>query len=125
MTEETKVEPINNPLQDDVTWVMERCPKLNSLAILEPTAQSIAIMLSICGNGAIQNPLDHMEIAKLSLVGIIAMHARQLDEEKFQTISPYAYLQVANHYLDPDDDGKNFKEIVNKLHRICLDSRAP
>jgi hypothetical protein len=125
MTEETKIEPINNPLQDDVTWVMERCPKLNTLAVLEPTAQAIAIMLSICGDGAIENPLDHMEIAKLSLVGIIAMHARQVDEEKFQTISPYAYLQVANHYLDPDDEGNNFKEMVRKLHKICLDPHKP
>lgn len=121
MTEESKINQLESPLHQDVAWVMERCPNLNSLAILEPTAQSIAIMLSMCGEGKIQNPLDHMEVAKLSLVGIIAMHLRQLDEEKFQTISPYAYLQVANHYLDPDDDGTNFKELVGKLHRICLD----
>ena len=125
MTEEVKSDQIESPLHQDVAWVMERCPKLNSLSILEPTAQAIAIMLSMCGDGEIKNPLDNMEVAKLSLVGIIAMHSRQLDEEKFQNISPYAYLQVANHYLDPDDDGTNFKELVHKLQKICLDPFKP
>jgi hypothetical protein len=102
-------------LEEDVTWIMERCPKLNSLAVLEPSAQAIAIMLAIGGN----NPFNEQEMAKLSLVGIIAMHCRKIDEERFQTLSPYAYLQIANAYIDENDtSGVNYKELVNKIKNI-------
>lgn len=106
-------------LEEDVTWVMERCPKLNSLAVLEPTAQALAIMLSLAKDAQLM-PFDEKEFAKLSLVGIIAMHCRQLDEQRFQTISPLAYLQVANYYLDQDDDGSKYKALISKLQNIIL-----
>jgi hypothetical protein len=38
---------IARKLESDVEWIMERCPKLNSLSILEPTAQALAIMFAI------------------------------------------------------------------------------
>jgi hypothetical protein len=106
-------------LEQDVTWVMERCPNLNSLAILEPTAQSLAILCSLCSD-APNMPFTDKDIAKLSLVGIIAMHCRKEDEEKFQNIMPQAYIQVANHYLDPDDDGSNYKSLLSKIKNIQL-----
>jgi hypothetical protein len=120
MSEEPTKPEEQTKLEQDVTWVMERCPKLNSLAILEPTAQAIAIMLSFRATGD-KSFLDEMELAKLSLVGIIAMHCRQTDEQKFQTIDPEAYLQVANYYLDPDDQGVKYKELLIKLANITYE----
>lgn len=108
-------------LEQDVTWVMERCPKLNSLSVLEPTAQALAIMMSLSKDSD-KMPFDEKEIAKLSLVGIIAMHCRQLDESKFQEISPQAYIQVANYYLDQDDDGANYKALITKLKNISFNT---
>lgn len=124
-TDEEKRKLAREKIEKDVTWVMERCPKLNSLSVLEPTAQAIAIMLSVCeADGYI--PFNDQEIAKLSLVGLIAMHCRQLDEEKFQTISPYAYIQVANYCMDPEDVfGKKYEELISKLHTISLDPFRP
>ena len=110
-------------IEQDVTWVMERCPKLNSLAVLEPSAQALAIMMSLSKDSE-NLPFNEKEIAKLSLVGIIAMHCRQLDEAKFQEISPYAYIQVANYYLDQDDDGTNYKALINKLKNISFNTSS-
>jgi hypothetical protein len=101
-------------LEQDVEWIMERCPKLNSLAILEPSAQAIAIMFAIAG----EMPLNDKEIAKLSLVGLIATHMRKLDEQKFHELSPQAYLQVANYYLDPEDTGEGYKTLITKLQNL-------
>ena len=72
----------------------------------------------MCGDG--QHTFDDQELAKLSLIGLIAMHLRKLDEKKFMELSPYAYLQVANHCLDEEDDGKNFNILLNKLKNIKL-----
>jgi hypothetical protein len=117
-------QPEQTKLEKDVTWVMERCPKLNTLAVLEPTAQAIAIMMSFRDDG--DKPfLNEMELAKLSLVGIIAMHCRQQDEAKFQDIDPEAYLQVSNYYLDPDDSGINYKALLIKLSNIIYDPFKP
>lgn len=101
-------------LESDVEWIMERCPKLNSLSILEPTAQALAIMFAI-NNSA---PFTEKEIAKLSLVGLIATHMRKLDEQKFNELSPFAYLQVANYFLDPDDNGTGYKDLIAKIQNI-------
>jgi hypothetical protein len=102
-------------LEEDIAWIMERCPKLNSLSVLEPSAQAIAIMLAIGES----NPFNDQEIAKMSLTGIIAMHCRKIDEERFQSISPYAYLQVANAYIDPNDiNGDNYNAIIDKIKKL-------
>ena len=110
-----------NTLEQDVTWIMERCPKLNSLAVLEPSAQAIAILFAING----ENPFTDMELAKLSLVGILAMHIRQIDAEKFTTLSPFAYLQVANYYLDQEDTGKNYEGLIQKIRQIVVTPVKP
>ena len=123
MSEEPTKPLEQTKLEQDVTWVMERCPKLNSLSILEPTAQAVAIMMSF-GPG-VKQFLDEMELAKISLMGIIAMHCRQLDEVKFQEIDPEAYLQVSNYYLDPDDTGDKYKALLLKLSNITYDPFEP
>lgn len=116
------MKPEESTLEQDVEWIMERCPKLNTLAVLEPSAQAIAILFAINGSA----PFNDKEIAKMSLVGIIAMHIRQLDEEKFNLLSPLAYTQVANYYLDPDDDGTNYKNLITKIQQIKVnDAEAP
>ena len=117
MAEESK-------LEQDVTWVMEHCPKLNSLAVLEPTAQAIAIMCALTSSPE-NMQFNDKDIAKLSLVGIIAMHCRQIDEKRFMDILPQAYVQVANYYLDPDDSGQAYIDLLSKLRNIELNPSAP
>jgi hypothetical protein len=98
-------------IEDDVKWLMENCPKLNSLAVLEPTAQTLGL-ISVIKNKQIFNDEEY---AKLSFMGLLASYIRKIDPKRFQEIHPFSYLQVVNFYLDEKDDGTKFKILVQKI----------
>lgn len=97
-------------LEEDVLWLMSICKKPNSLKYLEPGAHVVSILSALQGVSYTEE-----EIAKLSMVGIIATTARMNNEERFHNLDPQSFLQVANNLLDEEDDGKNYNKLVSKI----------
>lgn len=97
-------------LEDDLIWLMSICKKPSSLKYLEPSAHVISILSLMQGTSYTDE-----EIAKLSMVGIVATTARLNNEERFHTLDPRSFLQVANILLDEEDDGKNYNKLVAKI----------
>jgi hypothetical protein len=97
-------------LEEDVTWLLSICKKPESLKYLEPSAHAFSIFLSMQGK-----TFDDLEIAKLSMVGIVATTARLNDNDRFHNLDPQSFLQVANMLLDEEDNGENYNKLVSKI----------
>ncbi len=97
-------------LEDDVTWLLSICKKPASLKYLEPCAHAFSIFFSLQGK-----VFEEQEIAKLSMMGIVATTARMTDNDKFHNLDPQSFLQVANVLLDEEDTGKNYNKLVSKI----------
>jgi hypothetical protein len=98
-------------LEQDVEWLVSICKKPASLKYLEPSAHAFSIFF------ALQNKsYDEQEVAKLSMMGIVATTARLTDNDKFHSIDPQAFLQVANMLLDEEDDGTNYNKLIGKIY---------
>lgn len=97
-------------LEQDVEWLISICKKPASLKYLEPSAHAFSIYFSL------QNKqYSEEELAKLSMMGIVATTARLNDADKFHTLDPQSFLQVANMLLDEDDNGDNYNKLMAKI----------
>jgi hypothetical protein len=97
-------------LEEDVTWLLSICKKPESLKYLEPCAHAFSIFFSLQGK-----VYSELELAKLSMCGIIATLANMTDKDKFHNLDPQSFLQVANMFLDEEDDGKNYNILISKI----------
>lgn len=97
-------------LEDDVTWLLSVCKKPESLKYLEPCAHAFSIFFSMQGKEYKED-----EIAKLSMMGIVATTARMNDNNRFHNLDPQSFLQVANALLDEADTGEHYNALVSKI----------
>lgn len=101
---------------EDVKWLIKSFPKAPDVKFLESSVQAFAIFQSM--NPGIS--WDEHDLIKLTLAGYIATRARMLDEEKFLSIDPHVYYQVAQYLVERDykglpDTPDNFKNFINKI----------
>lgn len=98
-------------LKNDIEWIMSIYTDMPAMDLIEPAAQSLGIMQSLS-----KTPIfDQKEIIKISISGWLGAKARKVDEKRFQDTSPYAFLHVANHLVDRDDNGENYQLLITKL----------
>ncbi len=100
-------------LKDDIGWLMVLCPEMPPLEQIEPGAQALGIAQSMRKEGA--TLFDQKEILKLAIAGWLGMKARQVDEPRFQKTLPFAFIHIANHLVDPKDNGENYQKLIRKL----------
>jgi len=98
-------------LKSDIQWLMLVCPEKPAVDYIEPAAQAIGIIQSFSRNPK----FDQKEIMKLSMAGWIGMKARKADEKRFQETDPYSFIHLANHLVDPNDNGDNYEKLITKL----------
>ena len=98
-------------LQEDVEWLCSVCKKPDKLSYLEPTAHAFSIFFALKND----NTYEKIELMKLSMVGILATMAKMNNEEKFHTIHPQAFLQLANMFIDEEDNGERYNQLISKL----------
>ena len=102
-------------LREDIEWLLSICQKPKDLKYLEPCAHAFSVFFSLQGN----SPYAPDEIAKLSMVGIIATTARMNNEDKFHQLDPQSFLQVANILLDDEDlDGIRYNLLIGKIMSV-------
>jgi hypothetical protein len=97
-------------LEEDTIWLLSICKKPESLKYLEPSAHAFSIFLSLQGK-----EYTEQEIAKLSMIGIVATTARLNDNDKFHHLDPQSFVQVANALLDEEDTGENYNKLISKI----------
>lgn len=100
-------------LEEDTIWLLSICKKPESLKYLEPCAHAFSIFFSLQGKS-----YTEIEIAKLSMVGIVATTARMNDNDRFHNLDPQSFLQVANALLDEEDTGENYNKLIAKIEGI-------
>lgn len=101
---------------EDVKWLIKSFPKAPDVKFLEAGIQSFAILQGM-------NPglnWDEHDLIKLTLAGYIATRARMIDEERFNTIDPHVYYQVAQYLVERDykgqaDTPENFEKFMKKV----------
>lgn len=101
---------------DDMKWLLQMFPKSPDVKFLETGIQSFALFMTA-------NPKiswDEHDLIKLTLAGFVATRARMVDEEKFNTIDPFVYYQVAQYLVERDykgqpDTPENFKAFIDKV----------
>jgi hypothetical protein len=106
----------DNKTFEDVKWLIKSFPKAPDVKFLESGIQSFAIFHGL-------NPMidwDEHDLIKLTLAGFIAARARMMDEERFNTIEPHVYYQVAQFlverdYKGQDDTPENFEKFMRKV----------
>ncbi len=97
-------------LEEDVTWLMSICKKPESFKYLEPSCHAFSIFFALQGK-----TYSKQELAKLSMCGIVATLANMTDKDKFHNLDPQSFLQVANMFVDEEDDGKNYNILISKI----------
>ena len=104
-------------LEEDITWLLSICKKPESLKYLEPTAHAFSIFFALRKDidPNRESEYTELEVAKLSMVGIVATTARLNDNNKFHSLDPQSFLQVANMLLDEKHDGTNYAALVKKV----------
>lgn len=99
-------------LADELRWLQMVCPEPPNIEVIESTCQSFGILKAV-------NPFlrkyEKNDIIKISLIGHIASKAREVDENRFQEISPYAYFHLAHYFVEPEDDGQEYAKFVKKM----------
>ena len=107
----TSEEEFKEKMKEDIRWLQLACPKSPAAEDIEPQSQTLGIMMAV--NPFLKN-LTHRDIIKLSMVGYIASHARKVDEERFQQVSPYAYFHLAHYWTEPEDE-EGYGEFVKRI----------
>jgi hypothetical protein len=115
--ENTEAEKAEKKLYEDMKWLIQLFPKAPDVRMLESSIQSFALFMAI---NARTIKWDDHDLIKLTLAGYIATRARMVDENKFTSIDPLMYYQVAQYMVDRDykgipDTPENFKSFLDKV----------
>jgi hypothetical protein len=103
--------------KEDFKWLLSLLPKAPDLKLLETATQAVALISAV--NVGRDTPTQEDSI-KVALSAFLAARARVVDEERFVTIHPTTYFQVAQfllvqNYDFEEDTEEKFGAFIQRL----------